>query len=565
MSTVGITSGQLEGPGRVLSFADDVLVFRRGKDRQEIANAGQQELDRIGQWCVDHYAELHNDKACVLWGSLNNHAMKTKMPTVTINDRILKRVHSLRYLGITFDRSLSCVFDNFTIQSKLLINSTHITPFTDTQADTSPDRSALTEEERCELMTSSCSDIRFSPEASTIVSEWRLVCARSWLASLVISVQMSGVAVGCVAAGWVGNKFGRRVSLYMMVGLSAVANTLAAFSNSLEMFAILRFFIGASVGGNLSINQVYPKEFVTAKWRVILAAIPAFHCGNILFGVLVYVLRDWRHIHMATAAVSLAALPTVFWVPESLRWLAVHGRVKDALAVANKVCRYNRKSELEEKDMVVLEESEVRALERKSTVCHLLQKPLRKRSIVGFCLFFIMAFIFYSIGFGVKNLFGNLYLKLIFFFFFVVPLLPIMATKLGRKRGIMIYFAIACLTALVVLILLFTSSSSSLGLVVTIFSLIISTAADQALSLMAAFMVELFPTYVRTLAYSFVYFGARLGGILAPYLFPRSSELLYISFVVIGCLTVTCMFMVWTLPETRKRGLGDTTAATSKM
>ena len=29
--TVGITSNQLEGPGRTLSFADDVLVYRSGR------------------------------------------------------------------------------------------------------------------------------------------------------------------------------------------------------------------------------------------------------------------------------------------------------------------------------------------------------------------------------------------------------------------------------------------------------------------------------------------------------------------------------------------------------
>ncbi|XP_012941756.1 uncharacterized protein LOC106012672 [Aplysia californica] len=34
--TIGITSNQLEGPGRVLNFADDVLVYRQGKNRQRI-------------------------------------------------------------------------------------------------------------------------------------------------------------------------------------------------------------------------------------------------------------------------------------------------------------------------------------------------------------------------------------------------------------------------------------------------------------------------------------------------------------------------------------------------
>ena len=49
--TVGVTSNQLEAPGRTLSFADDVLVYRHGKDRQEIARSAQEELICLGGWC----------------------------------------------------------------------------------------------------------------------------------------------------------------------------------------------------------------------------------------------------------------------------------------------------------------------------------------------------------------------------------------------------------------------------------------------------------------------------------------------------------------------------------
>merc|ERR1712074_451506 len=44
--TVGITSNQLEGPGRTLSFADDILVYRSGYDREEIVSSAQDEINR---------------------------------------------------------------------------------------------------------------------------------------------------------------------------------------------------------------------------------------------------------------------------------------------------------------------------------------------------------------------------------------------------------------------------------------------------------------------------------------------------------------------------------------
>ena len=64
--TVGITSNQLEGPGRTLSFADDVLAYRHGRERRAIADSTQRELNRLGEWCEVNNGKIHPDKACVL-------------------------------------------------------------------------------------------------------------------------------------------------------------------------------------------------------------------------------------------------------------------------------------------------------------------------------------------------------------------------------------------------------------------------------------------------------------------------------------------------------------------
>ena len=51
--------------------------------------------------------KIHLDKASTLWFTLNNHAVKAVMPSVTIGGSVIKREDILRYLGIIFDRSLS--------------------------------------------------------------------------------------------------------------------------------------------------------------------------------------------------------------------------------------------------------------------------------------------------------------------------------------------------------------------------------------------------------------------------------------------------------------------------
>ena len=48
-----ITANQYEAPGRTLSFVDDVLVYRHGRDRELIVAEAQRELDRIDTWCQE--------------------------------------------------------------------------------------------------------------------------------------------------------------------------------------------------------------------------------------------------------------------------------------------------------------------------------------------------------------------------------------------------------------------------------------------------------------------------------------------------------------------------------
>ena len=93
--TVGISSKQLEGPGRTLSFAAYVLSYYQGKDSHLTASALHEELYRIDKWCDENNGKLHQDKANVLWCSLNNRVV-----SVNIAGKFIKRVYHLRYLGI---------------------------------------------------------------------------------------------------------------------------------------------------------------------------------------------------------------------------------------------------------------------------------------------------------------------------------------------------------------------------------------------------------------------------------------------------------------------------------
>ena len=90
-----------------MSYADDILVYRQGRDRETIARNLQRELDRIGEWCSNSGAFVNPSKASITWFSLNNHIINTSTPSVTFRGDVLERTSTMKYLGVMLDRSLS--------------------------------------------------------------------------------------------------------------------------------------------------------------------------------------------------------------------------------------------------------------------------------------------------------------------------------------------------------------------------------------------------------------------------------------------------------------------------
>lgn len=50
MYTIGITCEQIIDSGRILSYVDNVLVYRKGTNREQTTSESQDELDGIGSW-----------------------------------------------------------------------------------------------------------------------------------------------------------------------------------------------------------------------------------------------------------------------------------------------------------------------------------------------------------------------------------------------------------------------------------------------------------------------------------------------------------------------------------
>jgi SP family xylose:H+ symportor-like MFS transporter len=153
-----------------------------------------------------------------------------------------------------------------------------------------------------------------------------------------------GCIVGCLIAGNITDRYGRKPGLMIAAAIFAISSIGIALSQGLTFFVIMRFAAGIGVGMASMLCPMYIAEVSPAKVRGRNVAINQL---TIVIGVLItnlinYLLADngpdaWRLMFGLGVVPSLIFLVGVIWLPESPRWLLKDGQVAKAKAVLNKI------------------------------------------------------------------------------------------------------------------------------------------------------------------------------------------------------------------------------------
>ena len=102
----GLADLNQNGPSKILILVDDGLIYKTSKDSQDAAEAVQQQLDSVSQWCHDTKSLIKPDKAQRLWCTCDNTAASKPMPAVTFGGTVVERKSS-EIPGIHSDRMLT--------------------------------------------------------------------------------------------------------------------------------------------------------------------------------------------------------------------------------------------------------------------------------------------------------------------------------------------------------------------------------------------------------------------------------------------------------------------------
>ena len=153
-----------------------------------------------------------------------------------------------------------------------------------------------------------------------------------------------GCIVGCLIAGNVADKYGRKPGLLTAALIFAVSALGMAFSSSLTVFLIMRFAAGIGVGMASMLSPMYIAEVSPASMRGRNVAINQL---TIVIGILVtnlvnYFLADtgaeaWRWMFGLGFIPAALFFIGVLWLPESPRWLVKANRLQQAEGILQKI------------------------------------------------------------------------------------------------------------------------------------------------------------------------------------------------------------------------------------
>src|SRR5437879_407342 len=376
---------------------------------------------------------------------------------------------------------------------------------------------------------------------------------------------LAGAVLGALLFGYGTDLLGRKRLFFVTVAVYLIATGLTAFSWSFASYAFFRALTGAGIGGeyaaiNSAIDDLIPAR---VRGRVDLMINGSYWIGAALGAIGTLILLDprylpiwlgWRCAFGIGATLGLIIIFFRQWIPESPRWLMIHGRNAEAEQIVGDV---EHKITTHPETLPAHDAPATRIRTRTHTpwpeIWNAIVHEHRRRSLLGFVLMLTQAFfynaIFFTYALVLMRFYGvpeeNVGIYLLPFALGNVlgpMLLGHLFDAIGRKPVITISYGLAgillALTAWLFHAGLLTAQTQTLAWTVIFF--IASAAASSAYLTVS----EIFPLEIRAFAIAIFYaIGTLTGGVFAPLLFgwiigTGSSNALFAGYLVAALLMI---------------------------
>jgi MFS family permease len=360
------------------------------------------------------------------------------------------------------------------------------------------------------------------------------------------AVYVAGACVGALVFGHLTDRFGRRRLFLITLALYLVATVLTGLSFSVWWFYAMRFLTGAGIGGEYAAINSAIDELIPARVRgtIDLWINGSFWLGTVLAGGIALVLLDkslfaanvgWRLGFGIGALLGLGIMFIRTRVPESPRWLVIHGRDEEAedvvKAIEHDVLAAVDDQELPEPDP----DATIRIRQRRAIsfakIARTILASYPRRTIVGLSLFAGQAFLYNAVVFAQADLLSTFF-KIspdrapVYIIPFAVGnfLGPLLLGRLfdtvGRRPMIAGTYIVSGVLLAITAFLFKGGTFGAWGL--TAAWCVIFFFASAGASSAYLTVSEIFPMETRALAIALFYaIGTAIGGITGPLLFSK--------------------------------------------
>src|SRR5215831_12616093 len=159
---------------------------------------------------------------------------------------------------------------------------------------------------------------------------------------------LAGAVIGALLFGYGTDRFGRKKLFFITVAVYLIGTALSGFSWNFWSYALFRAITGAGIGGeyaaiNSAIDELIPAR---VRGRVDLIINGSYWVGAALGAAATLILLDprylpvwlgWRFAFGIGATLGLIVIFFRRWIPESPRWLMIHGRNDEAERIVSEV------------------------------------------------------------------------------------------------------------------------------------------------------------------------------------------------------------------------------------
>jgi MFS family permease len=352
---------------------------------------------------------------------------------------------------------------------------------------------------------------------------------------------VGGACLGALFFGQLTDRFGRKKLFLVTLGVYIAATVATAFSFAAWYFYAARFFTGAGIGGeyaaiNSAIDELIPAR---VRGRVDLIINGSYWVGAAAGALAAVALLDtalfaadvgWRLAFAGGALLGLGILLVRRHVPESPRWLFIHGRDEEAERLVGEIEEGVRRETGEE--LAPVDESLVVQPRERIPFREIARTAFSKyprRTALGLSLFVGQAFLYNAITFDLGTLLGEffevdsgtipIYIALFALSNFLGPLLlGRLFDTVGRKPMVAGTYLLSAVLAAVLGVFLLGNDLTTWSFMAFIMAIFFVASAGASSAYLT--VSEIFPMETRALSIAFFYaVGTAAGGIAGPLLF----------------------------------------------